>query len=376
MMPRRAILSLPAAVLSESPCDAWPLWPAAARRLITPEGRVLDFSSGNRTTSEGQAYCLFFSLITNDQTRFGRILQWTRNHLAGGDLAANLPAWLFGAPAAGVPPSILDANSAADADLWIAYTLLQAGRHWRQPRYEELGLSLVRRIAASEVASVPGFGPLLLPAPQGFRPGEDILQFNPSYVPLQLITAFAAVDPRGPWAEMARTLPAFIEASAPHGFALDWLAHHAGEGFAREPVPSPPPVCGFEAIRVYLWAGMLHTGTPGRARILRALHGPARLLRAGRGLPARVTPEGVALEDHEPLGYSAALLPYLHALDERPVFDRLQTQVQARFAPQSSSWRAARYYDLCLALFALGWTTQRYRFAPDGNLRLKDTPIC
>ncbi|HAX44051.1 MAG TPA: cellulase, partial [Solibacterales bacterium] len=55
MLPRRAILSLPAAVLSESPCDAWPLWPAAARRLITPEGRVLDFSSGNRTTSEGQA---------------------------------------------------------------------------------------------------------------------------------------------------------------------------------------------------------------------------------------------------------------------------------------------------------------------------------
>lgn len=376
MLPRRAILTLPAAGLWEPPCDSWPLWPAAARRLITPEGRVLDFSDGNRTTSEGQAYCLFFSLVTNDQPRFARILQWTQDHLAGGDLAANLPAWLYGAPTPAATPSILDANSAADADLWLAYTLLQAGRLWRQPRYDQLGRQLARRIATAEVASVPGFGPLLLPAPQGFRPAPDVLQFNPSYVPLQLIAAFAAAEPRGPWSEMARALPAFIEAAAPRGFALDWLAHHAGAGFAREPVPSPPPVCGFEAIRVYLWAGMLHPGTPGRARILRALHGPARLLREGRGLPARVTPEGVPLEDHEPLGYAAALLPYLHALDERPALERLRTQVQSRFQPQSPSWRAARYYDLCLALFALGWTTQRYRFAPDGTLRLKDTQVC
>ncbi|MEK9939779.1 MAG: glycosyl hydrolase family 8, partial [Methylotenera sp.] len=78
------------------------------------------------TTSEGQAYALFFALVANDQPQFERLLQWTQLNLAQGNLATNLPAWHWGQKADG-SWGVIDGNSASDADIWIVYTLLEAG---------------------------------------------------------------------------------------------------------------------------------------------------------------------------------------------------------------------------------------------------------
>src|SRR5580700_2559658 len=135
----------------------WPLWNSYTERFMDKQVRVIDHDAGDRTTSEGQAYGMFFALVANDRSRFDGLLHWTESNLAGGDLSAQLPAWLWG-QGADKSWGVRDRNPAADADLWIAYTLLAAGKAWNEPRYTALGAALAKQIAAQEVAQITGFG--------------------------------------------------------------------------------------------------------------------------------------------------------------------------------------------------------------------------
>ena len=51
----------------------WTLWDAYSTRFIDGQGRVVDHTSGDRTTSEGQAYAMFspwLTMIAGTSTRF------------------------------------------------------------------------------------------------------------------------------------------------------------------------------------------------------------------------------------------------------------------------------------------------------------------
>jgi endoglucanase len=74
----------------------WPLWENFRRHAIQSDGRVIERRADDRTTSEAQAYALFFALVANDRAQFERLLSWTQNNLANGDLRAHQPAWLWG----------------------------------------------------------------------------------------------------------------------------------------------------------------------------------------------------------------------------------------------------------------------------------------
>ena len=95
---------------------------------------------------------------------FDRVLAWTQANLAGSDLGTNLPAWLWGKDKDGQWKT-LDPNSASDADVWMAYTLIEAGRLWNNPAYTRTGRSMLPLIAKNEVTSLPDFGPILIPGP-------------------------------------------------------------------------------------------------------------------------------------------------------------------------------------------------------------------
>src|SRR5262245_44672844 len=83
--------------ISCTPRD-WPrVWAAYTSWFMDGQIRVIDRDSGDRTTSEGQAYAMFFTLVANDRERFDKLLRWTELNLADGDLSARLPAWLWGA---------------------------------------------------------------------------------------------------------------------------------------------------------------------------------------------------------------------------------------------------------------------------------------
>jgi endoglucanase len=362
-------------------CDAqqpWPLWESYTQHFLDQQGRVIDRTAGDRTTSEGQAYAMFFALVDNDKPRFAKLLDWTEANLAGGDLTARLPAWNWGKTSSG-EWKILDDNSASDADLWLAYTLIEAGRLWRDPRYDKLGRLIAQRIAREEVVLVPGLGATLAPGPHGFHTSNDTWILNPSYLPLPLLVYLARTLPAAPWGSVLETLPQLLSGQLARGFAMDWVEAGASgvhpSAPPREPTAGerePQPAGSYDAIRVYLWLGIADPSTPGQRQLLDQLSGMAAYMRTAINPPLEVDAQGNVVRPDGSVGFSAALVPYLQAAGLKPQARTQEDRLIASKDPGTGLYgRSAEYYDQNLALFSTAWSERRYRFERDGKLHLK-----
>jgi endo-1,4-beta-D-glucanase Y len=334
---------------------SWPAWNTFKQNYLSEGGRVVDPSDTRKiTTSEGQSYALFFALAANDRQTFATLLQWTQNNLAQGDLSAHLPAWLWGQKNE-TDWAVLDSNSASDGDIWIAWSLLEAGRLWNMPEYTRTGKALLSRIAREEVVNVPGLGSMLLPGKVGFA-DKDVWRFNPSYYPphiAQYFTRFGA-----PWTTLRETNLRLLMETAPKGFSPDWVRYQKGKGWQLK--PEKTLISNYDAIRVYAWVGMLHDKDPQKARLL-ARFKPMAALTAKKGLP----PEEVDVatgkaKGNGPVGFSAVLLPFIQDRDVQAI----QRQRVADNFPGNDA-----YYSYVLTLFGQGWDEHRFRFTPRGELQ-------
>lgn len=336
---------------------AWPAWENYKQALVSEDGRVIDPSTGQRiSTSEGQGYGLFFALLANDQPSFARLLRWTQNNLAGGDLNHQLPAWQWGLSKDG-QWRVLDANNASDADLWIAYSLLEAGRLWQRPDYETLGHNMLWRSAAQTLRKLPGLGLMLLPGDTGFESDQG-WRLNPSYLPPQLLARFASIAPV--WAELAENTQRLLMEGSPKGFAPDWLKWQAGQGWAADPKGADG---SYDAIRVYLWLGMLDKDAPGRAALVEHFKPMLGAIRRLGHVPEHVDVSTGIERGIGPAGFSAALLPLL-ANDSSTGVALTEHRDDLRQSPP----KAEAYYSQSLLMFGQGWDEQRYRFDKDGRL--------
>ena len=346
---------------------SWPLWESYKAHFYDGDGRIVDHDDGDRTTSEAQAYGLFFALVADDRETFDKLLRWTQSNLAAGDLAATLPAWLWGRRKNGAW-GVVDRNPAADADLWIGYTLLQAGGLWNEPRYTAMGKAVLTLVEEQEVTSLPRFGPFLLPSNSGFATQQETV-LNPSYLPPQIVAFFARESPDGGWKRMSAALPGFLKSSSPHGFAMDWVACDGAGSLSPTQGPGKAAGGSYDAIRVYLWAGMLAEDATGRAEILRSLSGMAGYLRRHEGPAERVGNDGQVLSAGGNVGFSAAMIPYLAALGEAAALAAQKTRLQEQFDTTTGLYgKDHRYYTQNLALFATGWLEGRFGFDRNGGL--------
>ncbi|MBV8044944.1 cellulose synthase complex periplasmic endoglucanase BcsZ [Pluralibacter sp.] len=334
-------------------CD-WPAWERFKTTYISDGGRVIDPSDARKiTTSEGQSYALFFALVANDRAAFATLFDWTQNNLAEGDLRAHIPAWLWGKKEAD-RWMVIDSNSASDADLWIAWSLMEAGRLWKMPQYSDTGKALLARIAEEEVATIPGLGAMLLPGKVGFADDEG-WRLNPSYLPPQLARYFARTG--APWQAIQKTNLRLLLDTAPKGFSPNWVRYDKKGGWQLK--QDKGLVGSYDAIRVYLWVGMLHNDDPQKARLLAKFNAMATQT-ARAGLPpekvdiatGKVTGDG-------PVGFSASLLPFLQDRD---------AQAAQRQRVVDNFPGADAYYTYVLTLFGQGWDQHRFRFTVHGEL--------
>jgi endoglucanase len=381
----------------------WTLWDAYAGHFINGDGRVIERSVNDRTTSEGQSYALFFALADNDRARFDKILAWTQDNLAASDLGKRLPGWQWGKAPDG-QWKLLDPNPASDADCWIAYSLIEAGRLWKNPSYSQLGRQMLDLIAKQEVADLPGFGSMLMPGTTSLWVHNNVWSLNPSYLPLFQFQRFADVDPAGPWGAIAMNIPRLLRLSAKHGFAMDWVDYVPNDGFypapppgstppkppekptlpvsaAQTPQPPPPdakpPMGSYDAIRVYLWAGMIDGAGITRKQMLDAIPGMGAYLAGSDHLapPEKVSAQGIPEPQDGPVGFSAAILPYAYA---QPDLARVGAQLRVRMSEQRNPdtglyGKQPVYYDQNLVLFAIGYLDNRFRFGPRGELKVEWT---
>ncbi len=348
--------------VSAARAAGWPAWQVLRESSLSADGRMIDRSQADqRSTSEGQSYALFFALVDGDQGLFDRILAWTTDNLAAGDMARQLPAWLWGREANG-GWGVLDSNPASDSDLWLAYTLLEAARLWRRPALQQVAMGMLAQVREREIVSLAGLGPMLLPGPQGFVDG-DVTRLNSSYLPLPLLRRFAVADKDGPWKALADASVVLLEHSAPRGYAPDWAAWQGGRFIVD---PQKGAEGSYDAIRCYLWAGVTAPRDPLFRRQLAALSGPMQRLRSGAVAWERVDTQTGQGRGEAGYGFRAALLPYLQAWGETALARKLQASIPT--AEQQRN-EAPAYYAQMLSLFGLGWAEGRYRFGVDGQLK-------
>jgi endo-1,4-beta-D-glucanase Y len=367
----------------------WPFWQKYAARFISADGRVIDPSRGGITTSEGQSYAMFFALVNNDRAQFDKLLAWTQANLAYGDLGQYLPGWQWGKAQDGTW-KLLDKGAASDSDCWIAYSLIEAGRLWDSDQYTQLGRAVMRHIALNEVENLAGYGLMLMPGRRAdFTHGQSYT-LNPSYVPHFLFARFTEVDPGGPWSAIAVNIPRLLKYSTRGGYAMDWVTFTPGKATepskAFEPAAGPSPVQpgqtlpaavgSYDAIRVYLWAGMENSSGATRSDLLALLPGMASYLTKHGAPPEKVGADGMPIPGDGPVGFSAAVLPYLRAL---PQMDKSaiqqQQRIDAQLDPATGLYgKDPAYYNQNLILFAYGFQEKRFSFGPNGNLKVQWAP--
>jgi len=348
-------------------CATWPEWQAFRRLYVSDDGRVVDASTAQSiTVSEGQAYALTFALVANDPAGFAKVLAWTRDNLSAGDLGRTLPAWKWGHAEDG-KWTVLDRNSASDADLWMAYTLGEAGRLWHDASYTELSRAMTALILRDEVAHVPGLGATLLPGARGFV-SQQTWRLNASYVPLQLLRALQRSGDGALWSAMLDSSQRVIIGSAPRGYAADWVLYRESRGFSADTATGG--VGSYNAIRVYLWAGMLAEDDPQAERLARQLE-PMASAAARHAAPESIDTNSLEAHGTASAGFLAALLPLLTHFKYTEAVQGYRKRIEAEALRDNQ-----HYYNDALTLFGLGWLEGRLRFDRHGQLHVGWSASC
>lgn len=342
-----------------SRADTWQQWQDFKAVYMTPEGRIVDGSDTRLiTTSEGQSYALFFALVANDKAAFDTLYNWTQQHLAAGDLTARLPAWLWGNTAQGY--GVIDSNSASDSDLWIAYTLVEAGRLWGNDYYQNVGYLLAKRILKEETVTFGQGNRQLLPGRQGFEQGDKV-KLNPSYVPLTVLAAFAKNDTQGHWRDLYSSSLTLLLDSQRKGVSPDWLLY---DGKTITYDSESTDIGNYNAIRSYLWAGMMPSDMEGAQPLVESFKPFVSQAIQQQYAPLNTYAQSGKMEQHGPVGFDAALLPLIGLSADEEVTSNWAARVRENLVTDRNN----EYYNNVLALFGLGWYDNQYRFSSRGEL--------
>ena len=338
---------------ASSAMAAWPVWDEF-RNDALDNGRVVDKSDDRKvTTSEGQSYAMFFALVTNDQVTFDGLAAWTADNLSGGDLTKTLPAWLWGR-GRGDKWGILDTNNATDSDMWIAWCVLEAGRLWKSEEYTKKGMAMLE-LLKKEVRTVDNLGSVVLPGRVGFEDNGTV-KLNPSYYPLFLFKRFALEDAY--WNEVYEGSLRMLLRSSPAGIAPDWALFDKG-GRLVPPNGDDYEIGSYNAIRTYLWAGMMSPDDPNRAILMKHFSPMVEATRALNMPPEKIHTVNLTVNDTGPFGFGACLIPMLGN-------DR--TAGLVRSVVDSERLSGESYYSSMLALYGRGWDEGRFAFDADGRL--------
>jgi endoglucanase len=112
---------------------------------VDTDGRVIRQDLNGDVASEGQAYAMLISAAIGDEPRFRQVWSRTKTNLLRPDGVLSW-RWSNGA--------IIDANSAADADVDAARALLIAGQRFHAPDLVSDGKRLAAGVLATETVAV------------------------------------------------------------------------------------------------------------------------------------------------------------------------------------------------------------------------------
>jgi endo-1,4-beta-D-glucanase Y len=300
-------------------------WVAYRQRFIQGDGRVIDRESGDRSTSEGQAYAMLRAVFSDDPTTFAKTLNWSENNLqrqTGGKRSDQLWVWKWGRDPTG-KWGALDPNFASDADIDGITALILAARRWHRPEYLNLARSKLQDLWTLSTVALPSGTRYLLPGPKAAFVVQSTIKLNPSYFAPYAFRLFTQVDSAHDWLSLVDSSYQMLDKSAQlslAGLPSDWVAVDAGtEQFS--PLPQSSPIqtrYGFDAYRVW-WRVALDAAWFREPRALQFLSQHLGTLqerwRTQQTIPAQIDLQGQPTVNYESSSQYAMLYAALRLLD-------------------------------------------------------------
>lgn len=238
-----------------------PVWESWRGRFVTEAGRVVDTGNGAFSHSEGQGYGLLLAAAAGDRAAFDKILTWTTLNLHIRN--DNLAAWRW----TGQSRAKQDLHNATDGDILIAWALAEAADYWNDPGYLGAAQAMTRDVTTKLVKPTRAFGPVLMPAAEGFGPKErpDGPVVNLSYWIFPAFYRLAQIDPTFDWNAVMQSgldligRAQFGKAKLP----TDWLSLAKS---TVAPAQGFDERFGYDALRIPLYLFWADATTPDRLR--------------------------------------------------------------------------------------------------------------
>ncbi len=241
-------------------------WEKYKNQFINNDGRVIDPSQSDITTSEGQSYAMLRAVWVDDKPTFDKVWNWTKTNLKRPN--DNLFGWRWGQRSDGSYGFLPGGgnNSAADADEDIALALIFASKRWNDPSYENVAKPVLNDIWNIETAQAGGQRYLIA---GNWAQDQTKIIVDPSYFAPYEWRIFAKVDPSHDWnilidpaytfLNTVGTLP--LNTGKGVGLPPDWAAINKSNGqISPTGMSQLDTNYGFDAMRVpfrialdYLW---------------------------------------------------------------------------------------------------------------------------
>ncbi len=289
-------------------------WWAYRDRFIQQDGRVIDWESDQRTTSEGQAYALLRAVFADDPDSFQRVLNWAEANLARkggrsdppGQLTDRLWTWKWGRQPAQSKTEwgVIDGNFASDADIDACYALILAAKRWNRPQYLALAQQKLPDLWQSATIAIRG-SRYLLPGPAAAFRRDDVITLNPSYLAPYAFRLFAEVDRDRPWLTLVDSSYQVLQESAQLssvGLPSDWIGLEVKTGHY---VGLSTPVLSqysFDASRVWwrvAWDAEIYNEPRAQSYLKRQLAHIQKIWQQKQKIPAQIDLQGNALVDYD-----------------------------------------------------------------------------
>jgi endoglucanase len=330
-------------------------WEGYIRAFIQPDGRVHRPSHDGDTVSEGQAYALLMACLLEDRKTFDTVMDWTEKHLSRKEqFGDHLLAWHWENG-----QGVTDWNSASDADVDYALSLILAHRKWGDGAYLEKAQLILADILRLETVVVDG-KTYLLPGTWGYDNGSYVI--NPSYFSPAHFRIFAALTGDARWLDLIEgsyhlilTVSRRFAGKTGVGLVPDWIAIGpdgnvtSPEGFSDR--------FGWDAIRIPWRFGLDHfwfEEDPAKQYMHTLVHFYAgEWIKENGKFYVEYSYEGDPIQRYESSA-AYAMSAAAFAAVESPLLNDVLTKIQESYNAESNTFHAKdNYYENSLTLLGL-----------------------
>lgn len=230
-------------------------------KFMSEDGRIIDPDRENITTSEGQSYMMLRSVAMENKKIFDLVYKWTKDNLQRKDY---LFAWLWGKSQNG-EYKILDYNSASDADVDIAFSLLVAHHKWKDDKYLKEARLIIDSIWNNETKMV---GNYLILMPGFDQANSEKIEVNPSYFFPYAYKFFQKYDKKHDWNCLIDSSHYYLNqvmSKTETGLPPDWFLIENGEIVLEDSKRSD---FSYDAVRVFQRAYLDYVRTEDKRDLL------------------------------------------------------------------------------------------------------------